>query len=137
MLLPGADSWLSGRVDGRGRRRAGRLVAVRHAIALLQTEGHTRRAGPAVTDPGFVAEALLAPLATAPAQRRNHRYHAVRGHLLAMAGRMPEALSALATAARMTRSDPEQRYLDQVLSRLRVENGQQSPHPSSPEGVEE
>lgn len=250
--------------------RVARLVAVRHAIALLHTEGHTRSAGRAVTDPGFAAEALLlarrlstaapedpenagllalllltgarapartdatgdlvpleyqdrtrwdqaaitegvalleavlpvgplgpfqlqaaiaavhdeaptwaetdwpqiaelyrildtiapgeavtlgratatamvqgadaglallAPLANAAVQRRNHRYHAVRGHLLVVAGRTPEALSALGTAARMTRSIPEQRYLNRVIARLQVENGQQARHPSSTEGV--
>ncbi|MDQ0241404.1 RNA polymerase sigma factor [Arthrobacter bambusae] len=42
---------------------------------------------------------------------RNHRYHAVRGHLLARLGDTGGARDAFATAARLTRSVPEQRYL--------------------------
>ncbi|MPZ51561.1 MAG: sigma-70 family RNA polymerase sigma factor [Acidimicrobiia bacterium] len=43
---------------------------------------------------------------------RHHRTHAVRAHLLEMAGRTGEARAAYLEAARLTRSVPEQRYLN-------------------------
>ena len=43
---------------------------------------------------------------------RHHRTHAVRAHLLEMAGRAPEAVVAYRRAAALTRSGPEQRYLN-------------------------
>lgn len=50
--------------------------------------------------------------------RRWHRPHAVRGHLLARDGRSAEAREAFATAARLTRSIPEQRYLGRLAAEL-------------------
>jgi RNA polymerase sigma factor (sigma-70 family) len=55
---------------------------------------------------------LLAPLLDDPALRRQHRLHAVRAHLLDRLGRTAEAADAYATAARLTTSIPEQRYLN-------------------------
>jgi len=48
----------------------------------------------------------------------HHRVHATRGHLLAETGEVGEAVEALRRAARLTRSIPEQRYLNDVLRRL-------------------
>ena len=54
---------------------------------------------------------LVTPLLDDPAVRRNHRLHAVRAHLLERLGRAVEARDAYVTAARLTTSIPEQRYL--------------------------
>jgi RNA polymerase sigma factor (sigma-70 family) len=48
---------------------------------------------------------------------RNHRVHAVRGHLLKRAGCESQAREAFATAARLCRNVPEQRYLNRQFSR--------------------
>ncbi len=50
--------------------------------------------------------------------QRHHRTHAVHGHLLEMAGREAEALEAYRTAARLTTSIPEQRYLNSRAAAL-------------------
>lgn len=50
------------------------------------------------------------------AATRNHRYHAVRGHLLLRAGAYAGARVALAEAARLTASIPEQRYLNRLIA---------------------
>jgi RNA polymerase sigma factor (sigma-70 family) len=62
--------------------------------------------------------ALVDPLLTQAESARRHRTHAVRAHLLEMAGRAGEAADEYATAARLTRSLPEQRYLNARLNRL-------------------
>ncbi len=56
--------------------------------------------------------AHLEPLLDRPELRRHHRLHAVRAHLLEMAGRPAEAAAAFALAASLTASIPEQRYLN-------------------------
>jgi RNA polymerase sigma factor (sigma-70 family) len=63
--------------------------------------------------------ALVDPLLVQAAAARHHRTHAVRAHLLEMAGTVDEAADEYATAARLTRSLPEQRYLNARLNRLR------------------
>ncbi|MFV2013420.1 MULTISPECIES: RNA polymerase sigma factor [unclassified Micromonospora] len=55
--------------------------------------------------------ALLAPLDKDKRMRDHHRFHAVRGHLLEMAGDLNAARDCYQTAARYTNSVPEQRYL--------------------------
>ena len=55
---------------------------------------------------------MLEPLLRDEALRRQHRLHAVHGHLLERAGRLAEARAAYATAARLATSIPEQRYLN-------------------------
>ena len=50
--------------------------------------------------------------------RRHHRTHAVRAHLLEMAGDPEAALPAYREAARLTASQPEQRYLNAQAERL-------------------
>lgn len=62
--------------------------------------------------------AELAPLMQRPAMGRHHRTHAVRAHLLERAGELQEALSSYQEAARLTRSVPEQRYLNRRSARL-------------------
>ena len=52
------------------------------------------------------------------AMRRHHRTHAVRAHLLEMAGDREEAERAYARAAQLTASLPEQRYLNARAARL-------------------
>jgi RNA polymerase sigma factor (sigma-70 family) len=89
------------------------LVLYDH-LALLQP-------GPMITLNRAVAVAMvrgprvaLAQLAeAAPALEGHHRLHAVRAHLLELAGDMAEARGCYRTAARMTLSVPEQRYLEQ------------------------
>ncbi|BCT74842.1 RNA polymerase sigma24 factor [Sinomonas cyclohexanicum] len=49
---------------------------------------------------------------------RNHRVHAVRGHLLARLGDADGARAAFERAAQLTRSIPEQRYLHRVAAEL-------------------
>lgn len=55
---------------------------------------------------------VLQPLLTQPALARNHRLHAVRAHLLEMAGARTEAVESYLRASRLTGSIPEQRYLN-------------------------
>nr|WP_090102232.1 DUF6596 domain-containing protein [Lentzea jiangxiensis] len=62
--------------------------------------------------------ALLGPLLGNPAMRRHHRTHAVHAHLLEMLGDLPGALESYRQAARLTASQPEQRYLNARIRRL-------------------
>ena len=61
---------------------------------------------------------VVAATGEEPSMRRNHRLHAVRGHLLELAGRVDEAVESFGTAARLTSSVPEQRYLNRQVARL-------------------
>lgn len=62
--------------------------------------------------------AVVGPLLADPAMVRHHRTHAVRAHLLELAGDREAALAAYAQAARLTASIPEQRYLNARAARL-------------------
>jgi RNA polymerase sigma factor (sigma-70 family) len=62
--------------------------------------------------------ALIEPLLADPAMRRHHRTYAVQSHLLEMAGRPDEAVSAYRRAAQLTGSQPEQRYLNRRAARV-------------------
>ena len=65
----------------------------------------------------------LALLGTLDADQRmagNHRVDAVRAHLLEMAGDADAARAAYLSAARLTQSIPEQRYLAQRAADLVV-----------------
>jgi len=53
-----------------------------------------------------------------PALAGHHRVHAVRAHLLDLAGDIPAARDEYELAARRTLSQPEQRYLDSRAARL-------------------
>jgi RNA polymerase sigma factor (sigma-70 family) len=89
------------------------LVLYDH-LALLQP-------GPVITLHRAVAVAMvrgprvaLAELAAAaPALAGHHRLHAVRAHLLELAGDLAAARDCYRTAARMTLSIPERQYLEQ------------------------
>jgi len=48
----------------------------------------------------------------------HHRLAAVRGHLLEMAGRIPEAIASYQQAAQRTTSIPERRHLQARAARL-------------------
>ncbi len=63
---------------------------------------------------------LLARLDDDERVARHHRLAAVRGHLLEMAGRLPEALVAYREAAQRTTSTPERRHLQARAARLLV-----------------
>lgn len=78
----------------------GPVVTLNHAVAVAMVEG---------PDAGLE---LLAPLHDVPSMRRHHRLHAVRAHLLEMGGRVDEARTSYAEAARLATSIPEQRYLN-------------------------
>jgi RNA polymerase sigma factor (sigma-70 family) len=83
-------------------------VAPSQAVTIGRAVAEARVHGP---------EAGLATL-DALAEGDNHRVHATRGHLLAESGRQTEAVEALRIAARLTRSIPEQRYINQMMHRL-------------------
>jgi RNA polymerase sigma factor (sigma-70 family) len=76
------------------------MVALNHTVAVAMASG--ARAG---LD-------LLAKLSTDERVIADHRYHAVRAHLLEMAGSLAEARAAYAEAATRTTSLPQQRYLN-------------------------
>jgi RNA polymerase sigma factor (sigma-70 family) len=67
------------------------------------------------------ALALLGPLSSDNRLASHHRLHAVRAHLLEMAGDHEAALSCYRLAARLTTSLPEQHYLRGRAARLTQE----------------
>ncbi len=97
-------------------------------ISLLYAMLHDVAPSPAVTLNRAVAVgmaygpgqglALVDTLLDDPVMRRHHRTHAVRAHLLEMAGDTDAALPAFREAARLTASLPEQRYLNAQIARL-------------------
>ncbi|MEO6701043.1 MAG: sigma-70 family RNA polymerase sigma factor [Jatrophihabitantaceae bacterium] len=76
------------------------VVTLNHAVALAMVSGPV--AGLAMLDPLLPDKQL----------RHNHRLHAVRAHLLDLAGEHEQARSEYAVAARLATSIPEQRYLN-------------------------
>jgi predicted RNA polymerase sigma factor len=62
---------------------------------------------------------LLARLRTDSRLRGHHRLPAVRAHLLEMRGDRDSAHESYLTAARLTTSRPEQRYLEARATRLK------------------
>jgi RNA polymerase sigma factor (sigma-70 family) len=82
------------------------VVSLNHAVAVAMVRGP--RAG---LD-------LLAGLASDERIAGGHRFHAVRGHLLEMAGDPAAARAAYQTAARRATSLPQQRYLQARANRL-------------------
>jgi RNA polymerase sigma factor (sigma-70 family) len=76
------------------------MVTLNRAVALAMVRG---------PEAGLV---LLATLDADDRMARHHRLHAVRGHLLEMAGDHDAARTSYRTAARRTTSIPERRYLD-------------------------
>ncbi len=82
------------------RVAANPVVTLNRAVALSMVDGP--RAG----------LALLDELAGDDRMARNHRLHAVRAHLLEKAGEYAAAVDSYRTAARLTTSLPERRYLE-------------------------
>jgi predicted RNA polymerase sigma factor len=82
------------------------IVTLNHAVALAMVRGP--QAG----------LALLETLDTADQLSGHHRLHAVRAHLLEMAGDHEGARCCYRTAARLTTSLPEQHYLESRADRL-------------------
>jgi RNA polymerase sigma factor (sigma-70 family) len=87
------------------------MVTLNHAVAVAMVDGP--RAG----------LALLEPLDCDDRLARHHRLHAVRAHLLEMAGDHQAARSGYQAAARLTTSLPEQRYLRGRAARLTADPG--------------
>jgi RNA polymerase sigma factor (sigma-70 family) len=83
----------------------GPMVSLGRAVAVAMV--HSPAAGLAATDE------LAAPLA------RHHRFHAVRAHLLDMAGDSAAAAAAYQTAARYATNTAEKRYLDRQGRQVR------------------
>ena len=82
------------------------VVTLNHAVALAMVHGP--QAG---LD-------MLAPLDSDDRLSSHHRLHAVRAHLLEMAGDLPGARAAYQLAASQTTSAPEQHYLTQRAAQL-------------------
>ncbi|WP_394367713.1 RNA polymerase sigma factor [Nonomuraea phyllanthi] len=80
------------------------VVALNHAVAVAMARGPLAGLG--------LLERLQEPL------RDDHRLHAVRGHLLEMAGDRAGARDCYEQAARRTTSFPQQRYLHGRAARL-------------------
>ncbi|MGZ0149873.1 RNA polymerase sigma factor [Kribbella sp. WER1] len=77
----------------------GPVVRINRAVATAMVHG---------PDAGL---ALLDTLATEPRATRNHRYHAVRAHLLELRGDTGQAAEMYLAAAKLTTNTTEQRYL--------------------------
>jgi len=97
-----ATDWLQITVLYRMLDRVAPSVTVSLNLAVAIGMAHGARAG---------IDALR-PLLDRADQQRNHRLHAAHAHLLELAGDVPEASAAYRAAARLTRSIPEQRYLN-------------------------
>jgi RNA polymerase sigma factor (sigma-70 family) len=82
------------------------MVTLNHAVAVAKAQGP--QAG---LD-------MLAPLDADERMARHHRLHAVRAHLLEMAGERAAAREGYREAARRTSSIPEQRYLERRATAL-------------------
>lgn len=85
------------------------VVTLNHAVAVSMVSGP--RAGLALLEP-LVAEGRLTD---------HHRLYAVRAHLLERAGDHDAALADYRTAARLTTSLPEQRYLQDRAARVEAD----------------
>ena len=84
----------------------GPMVTLNRAVAVAMAEGPS------------AGLALLAPLDADRRMAAHHRLHAVRAHLHEMAGDPAAAGEGYRTAARLTTSLPEQRYLRERAARL-------------------
>ena len=82
------------------------MVALNHAVAVAMARG------PAI------GLDLLATLAGDERLAGDHRLHAVRAHLLEMAGELAAARESYRVAAELTTSFPQQRYLHSRAARL-------------------
>lgn len=102
------------------------VVTLNHAVAVSMVSGP--RAG----------LALLEPLGRDGRLTGHHRLYAVRAHLLERAGDHEAALTDYRTAARLTTSLPEQRYLQDRAARLEADRvaGARSPRADRPDPAE-
>lgn len=82
------------------------MVALNHAVAVAMAQGPY---------PGLE---LLAKLEADPRIAQDHRSHAVRAHLLEMAGDHAAAHDSYLAAARLATSLPQQRYLHARAARI-------------------
>jgi predicted RNA polymerase sigma factor len=82
------------------------MIALNHAVAVAMAQG--AQAG----------LELLQGVAQDPRIAGDHRFHAVRGHLLERSGEPEAARAAYEEAARRTGSLPQQRYLYHRANRL-------------------
>jgi RNA polymerase sigma factor (sigma-70 family) len=82
------------------------MTALNHAVAVAMARGPA----PALD--------LVSALAEDRRLASHHRLHAVRAHLLEMSGDLAGALTAYQQAAQLTRSLPEQRYLNTKAAAL-------------------
>jgi predicted RNA polymerase sigma factor len=92
--------------DVLGRVAPSPVVTLNRAVAVAMVDGPL---------------AGLAELGTLDDDTRmtgNHRLHAVRAHLLELAGQSDAAIEAYRTAARLTRSTQERQYLSLQAARL-------------------
>jgi predicted RNA polymerase sigma factor len=94
------------------------MVSLNRAIAVAMVEGSP--AGLALLEP------LEEPLAG------HHRLHAIRAHMLEMAGDVGAAISEYETAARRTTSIPEQNYLTMRAARLNERRAPSQPDAKIP-----
>jgi predicted RNA polymerase sigma factor len=85
------------------------MVSLNRSIAVAMVDGPS--AGLSLLEP------LSEPLAA------HHRLHAVRAHLLEMAGEVDAAIAEYETAASRTRSVPENHYLAMRAARLNESRG--------------
>jgi RNA polymerase sigma factor (sigma-70 family) len=83
------------------------MVGLNHAVAVAMVDGPL---------PGL---AMLEDLREDGRLARDHRFHAVRAHLLEMAGEREAALLSFEEAAAMAMSFPVQRYLNAKAAALR------------------
>jgi predicted RNA polymerase sigma factor len=88
------------------------LYAMLEQVAPSPAVTLSRAVAVAMTDGPLAGLAMVEPLLDDAVMRRHHRTHAVRAHLFELAGREAEAEAAYRTAARLTTSIPEQRYLN-------------------------
>lgn len=84
----------------------GPMVTLNRAVAVAMVDGP------------MAGLAALAPLADDERMAAHHRLHAVRAHLLEMAGDRSAARTAYLEAAHRTSSAPERRYLEDRASSL-------------------
>jgi predicted RNA polymerase sigma factor len=82
------------------------MIRLNRAVALAMVRGPE------------AALDLLKTLDDDPSIAEHHRLHAVRGHLLELAGDRVAARSSFQASARRTTSLPEQRYLEAQAARL-------------------
>ena len=102
------------------RPGANPVVQLNRAVAVAMVDGPA--AGLATVD----------ELATDDRLADHHRRHAVRAHLLELAGEVDAAVTAYREAARRTTSLPERRFLEQRADRLVADRGVNDPSSPGP-----